>query len=288
MANARALRVTRWCLKRLLRKSIRTTVPLSGPAARKNDDFEIRIEGFPVGSEVSYLIRSLEGDTLKVTRWEGETQHDRTFSLGEVPYESYIVRHFYSTWQIHYRNMRVAAIYDLFRINRFRRLIQRQWDRGLSFRQDRYDLLRFLLKNRKPRTSKTPSVYDLLGRLYGQRIRLSDRMPEYLDDFRFRLDSLSETGEIQIVGDTSMAEVHVLPRALVTLSEYETESRRHRTIVAVNILQVVVAAGTLALAASTLWMGLRSTGVSPSGGRVEMTSPAAPQESLPEAPPVAR
>ena len=68
--------IRKWCLKRLLTKSKRRTIPLGDRRALSNDDFEIRIENIERTPRRSYLVTGLEGDELTVVFYDGTDLHE--------------------------------------------------------------------------------------------------------------------------------------------------------------------------------------------------------------------
>ena len=164
-------------LRLLLQKGFREQIPLGSEDSWNNDDVAVRYH--PKGEEPGYLLVNVTPSHLEVVGVDPADRERRDrFPLDEARPEHFIVRHWYAVWRIDYPSLTRAFFAVLLRLNFFRVISQRAYDRGLQQHRTRTDVLRALTDLWRPELNSRIQIDDLLAHLYGSRI-LSSRNGYY-------------------------------------------------------------------------------------------------------------
>ncbi|MBW1746113.1 MAG: hypothetical protein JRG74_14370 [Deltaproteobacteria bacterium] len=241
-----------FCLRRIIPKSKRNRIPLSGPTSLSNDDYEIRIEQLKGKPDISYLVKDLRNDSIVLGEWDGDKEIISEVKLSDIKLNNFVIEHFYKNWRIKYSGIVEAALHEIFKLNFFKRIFQKVYDKNLDNFNDRFELLKILVAYWKPNHKDYVPTEDILVQLYGSKIRTSDKKYECLEHLSFILRSLKESGDIEIKENYIVYSVKVNPKAMTTLTQFEIDSTRHRDTIRITRYQLWVAVAMVFLAASTL------------------------------------
>lgn len=242
----------RFALRILLPKAERTRIPLSGEAARANDDYEIRLENMGEPENRSYLVRSMQGKIVNTEYWESDTAHPVDFSVDQIRLSCFQIQHYYRGWRIRYSSLFDAVAHEVLKLNWLKQVLQRAYDRRLETYRDRHELLRTLVSMRQPWPHDRIAMNDLLVRIYGQKIVTSERRYHHEEHLSFLLRSLAVSGDVEVEGEHYVRSVRPLPQALRTVSDYELDASHHRDSIRITRYQLLVAIAMMVLAAGTL------------------------------------
>jgi len=139
-----------FCLKRIILKSKRNRIPLSGPSSLLNDDYEIRIEQLKGNPDISYLVKDLRNDSIVLGEWDGDKEIISEVKLSDIKLNNFVIEHFFKNWRIKYSGIIKAAFHEIFKLNYFKRIFQKVYDKNLDNFNDRFELLRILVAYREP------------------------------------------------------------------------------------------------------------------------------------------
>jgi hypothetical protein len=216
-----------------------------------NNDIVVCYQPTP-GSD-GYPITALQHDTFETSHLDNHQEEVRLTWPLDSSESRYSVNHFYAVWQVEYASLNSAFLSVLFRVNYLRLLMQRRFDRSLRAHRDRHELIRVLLDHWQPEFRSTIRVDRVLETLYGPPIRTSRRNYDYHRRLTLMLQSLAASGEVSLNNSELPSEITLLPQALKTAADFETESRRHRDSLRITRLQLCVAIAMLLVAVATLY-----------------------------------
>jgi len=237
--EALRLEVRRFFLRHLLRKYPTRAFGLSDPT----NDF-VTID--TIDADGSRMVAvAMEGDDVTFRRRNSEdlTTLPLTTSLAQrftvVVYKGDLTARCDSLWEAYRFSYLGAGKRRLRRQSRF--------DRVLTEYRDRMEILEASMRLRdaavsgeNPRLDNPIRLEQLATELYGPLISTSARQFEYYDVLSLKLRSFVESGEIEIVVQTSRVDTFkVRPKAHETLARYALAERHHRDNVRVQWLLLV-------------------------------------------------
>lgn len=188
---------------------------------------------------------------------------DATCKFSELKWETLNVRHRFRTWDIRYGTLSEAFWHDLLRLPLLKWWFQKLRNSLLrpinpDHRMDLLKLIVDLHSKQKPMTA-----HDLLAKIHGSALRLSNDYGRHQKDLEFLLESLKDSGDL-IYKDENDA-IHSLghgkiaptPKSVSTISVFNEDLRRHKDMVKMSGRQLWLGWAMFAIAAVTLFVELR-------------------------------
>ena len=172
---------------------------------------------------------SINNCELTLRFWDGEKNYEKKEDISILWKNKCSVRWYFKGWQINYDNLLEPFFHILIRYNYIRKRLQKGYDQSLSLYRDRIGFLKIMIDLRKPGYGKTYDVEELLSKIYGTKINLSEDKYLYYEFAVFMIRSLKESGDVECNIDGIIpTKICLSPKALQTLHEFESNEQRHR------------------------------------------------------------
>lgn len=254
-------------LDRLLRKPVPKSYSISAPTKEQLHYDWISVHG-ATKTHSYVLLRARDKNTDRITYWWWDSEESTSTAkegecaYWEVEWDSLRASHRFRTWDITYGSLAEAYLQDLLRLPVAKWHIQRIRSKFIRRVAPNFQirLLQVLLDLHQ----KNAKIYlwDLVARIYGGAVRLSDQNYAYYKQLEFLIDSLVESGNakrktpensIDFIG---CGDVVPTPKAITTLAAHDWERRKLNASVWLGRCQLLLGLGMLALAAATLYLRL--------------------------------
>ncbi|MBD3680106.1 MAG: hypothetical protein HUJ27_17100 [Rhodobacteraceae bacterium] len=227
--------ISRFVAKRALLKGLKRRAPGSFVYRPENNYYVSEI--IESGTERRIIVEDVCDGKIIGRLWNGDKFDDTTeASLDGIRISDVRITRFYGYLRYDYKDALDFWKYELTGIPIFQsakeRLSQSIYNVRFRFRDDRIRVLRKIVSLHLERARANNgllhdpdelSVVSLASELYGNRIYTHPKREEFFALLRLTLDSLVSSGDLD--GDKRGYKIN--GKALVTLSEYEQEERRH-------------------------------------------------------------
>ncbi|MEB8286584.1 hypothetical protein OKT24_12510 [Aeromonas veronii] len=228
----------KYLLKSLVNFKARERVYLGSTSSLDNNDMYFTW----TKDSNKYHMVSVEGDGVITYHYpDPESDDAETHKIPFSQLEQYdlLIKHHYRLWQLEYRTLLGAYIYNNFGINRIKWFFEQSRDRKTISYYEKFELLNLVLKHRD--ASNKVSFYALKRELYGNG---SEKRTDYTHnmDLRWKLLALKESGDINFNDNVLyLSNITVNPQALNTLSVYQRDERKHRDSIRMARIQQTIA-----------------------------------------------
>jgi len=230
-----------WLKKELrasvLKRSLKKAAPDKFPYDSGNDYYTSTLVN--TKSEESILIDALIGENIIGKRWENDRYSIPVeISLRETLEWNIQISRFYGFARYDYKSVRSFLIGEYtfrpFRNWLLDRASQSLYNASIKFQQDRVEVLRRLVElsvseaieeNPLLHTPSPKSIVSLQSEYFGKRIYGHPARNEVSARFRLLIESLVASGDLK---KTQQHEFQLEAQAIVTLSEYQRDERKHK------------------------------------------------------------
>lgn len=217
-----------WAIKTALQKRPPVLIPTSGDRAKSNDCYCVYLldkEGL-----LRFLVSDLIGTGI-IGKWSHDGSNftdDRIIVTSDLPKFVVYIQHYYRTMAFDSVGVLYFILYrwsgwPWVRVT-FDRLQQSRFNRKALVRQNRMDVLAYILAETVKNGLFQVHVTTLLTHLYSVRWVLRHDKDELVTYYRFLLDALLDSGDLE---RTEHCGYKLKPKALNTISEFVQEERRH-------------------------------------------------------------
>ncbi|MBT2131481.1 hypothetical protein [Aliiroseovarius lamellibrachiae] len=251
-------------LRRVARKPAPNRIPLSGERALENDFYHADLRILD-GSYSDILVQTVSPRGFAGIAWNEE---EDGYSIGtSVCYQflgSYQIRisKYYRGHEFTFRNPMSFILQEFFKLPLVEIFADRTFQGLFNFRtptrQSRIKILKKLISQREQNAAErrillgrddlTIHMFDIMGLLYGSRIRRHPRYFSMLDHLHLQIEAMVENGEVSYNDQY----VHVTGQALLAIAQYEEDNRRHRSEVFRNWVMLAL---TLVIAVAA-WVAI--------------------------------
>jgi hypothetical protein len=219
--------IRRVAIRTALRKPAPGRIPRSMPRATTVDCYVVTLSG--PDEEWSVLVEAMVHETVNGQWLNGDSYDGEVALLPEAEAAAkFQCTHFLGPYEFKYESPLKFVFHQWFRIPQIAvlrdRVEQYQFNRRHLVRRDRIEILRYLYETRLENASREVSSVSLATKLYTNRVFFHPDKNKMLNHCRMLLDSLVESGDLQLNG----AAYSITSHALTTLSQHEEEDRRHR------------------------------------------------------------
>jgi hypothetical protein len=204
------------------------------------------VRGGGADADWPFLVKNIVDEGIVAKFWDGESYSmECSVPNREIHWNELEFRHYLRGYEFRSRSALAFAAQELVRWPYisvfFDTFLQRLFNVRHLVRSERMDVLKRLVTASWGRNDYVATSVTMIYQLYPQRTWLHPQLESLLAYYSTILDSLVVTGDLKCEG----AFYRVTPKALVTLSEFECEERRHKRLVNqqrwIVILTVVLA-----------------------------------------------
>jgi len=215
-------------INKALRRPAPETIPLSGPRSSSNDFFSVR---FDLEGGLVFLIKEPGQTAYPSLVWdESEVGRDVCFLLDRFgPLKGDLeIEHFYKGYRFSYSSPFWFWVAFSISWHRFRvflsKLDQKLYNKRSLIREERMDLLRYLVERRIQNPNEQVHPLLLGAQRHSRKWVLHPNRDEHAEYLRLLLESFYISGDMERKGSTYV----VTAKALETLSDYDREVQRHQ------------------------------------------------------------
>lgn len=254
-------------LSQLLSKPAPERYSISAPIKEQKHYDWISVHGTTKAhSDVMLISFDQESNIIEYLWWESDTSNSTSQNtqcqFDDLLWDSLRATHRYITWDVTYSSLIEAYIYDILRLQKIKWIIQRIRDRFIQPIKPNYQirLLEYLVQLHN--AGKSITLNELLVKVYGSAVRLSNDQYRFYKELEFLVDSLVDSGHaIRKTPDNHTdflegGDVKPTPKAITTLANAEIDRVRHRDTVWLTRCQLFLGLAMLAVAAVTLFVEL--------------------------------
>lgn len=219
-----------------LKRSLKKRAPGRFPYSEENNYYVPSIRNLKIDDAI--LVDEIRDGVIIGRRWVGEKFSENVeISASELQYFETRVSRFYGYIRVDYETTKEFWLKELTLSTErkwvWEKLFQSYYNATLKFRDDRIEVLKKLvdihLKEKQENegilhTPQPKSIVSVFSDYFGNRIYGHPAYNEISARFRFLIESLADSGELNKIG---LHEFQLTPKALVSLSQHEKEERRH-------------------------------------------------------------
>ena len=249
----------RLAIKSALKANAPDRIPLSGWQRLQQRDYFVTHLGTGE-SEQGFLVKHISRNGVVGAWW---SQKDRSGLPASIPNRFLLkpplhIKHYFREIEIDYRSSTLFFLATICKWSRIRlaylRFVQWKYNRRAFVRDERYEVLRTIYDRTMADSSYSTSPIFYMVERFGDRCIPHPANNELESYYRFVLDALVDSGELQM-NDLSYT---LTPRAISTLAELEDNDRRHNDSVRLQrvltwLTAALVVVGLLQAALSVLF-----------------------------------
>lgn len=243
------MRALTWVFKIVERKPAPDTIPRSGEAGDRQDCYMAVVRGMPVGTHMIVDSSSAVGVTGRLFG-QPVPLEPQTITWIELEKLNLEITHFLGPYEFKYTSPRnflwahISRWPQLYGMGQ--QVRQFFFNRKKLVRVDRMKALRHLVEQRIGRRDARSSPVQLMAEIHTFRAFHHPSIDEQLAYGALLMDSLVASGDLS----NEQGSYRIMPKALVTLAQYDEDNRRHRDNKIIQWL-VVWLTTILAVAAAT-------------------------------------
>ena len=179
------------------------------------------------------IVETVSDNEIKGSQWDGKRfSIPRSISFTELREYQLKITHYYGLFTTKYSGLLDFILFGITKYEVLKCNIYKIFSKTSQFvfnkrrlaTPDRIDLLRILIDHHFKSKGDTFSSIDIMTMIYSLKWILHPEADSQEHKLQLFLDSFVETGEIEKVDETKY---HVTGKAIVSLSKYEEEERRH-------------------------------------------------------------
>lgn len=229
-------------IRKALRKPAPSRIPLSGEDAAHNDCYIVTVEA--ANGEWSGWIQSsdMDGITCVVYDTKNET---RSISWKDLNGYKIEIRHYFQYFTFNYETPEDLLQWEWSGYHRWlvlkERIAQYAFNKTQLVRAGRIEVLRHYVTMDIEKGGYKASHIDLVTDLHSMRAFGRSDVDAQMNYYRHICESLVSTSDLAKNGTDYQATA----RAIVTLSAYEEEDRKHRELWKVQVLLGILTAGSV-------------------------------------------
>jgi hypothetical protein len=189
------------------------------------------------------LLESVTGDIISAKEWDGNRYStDRQISVDEFKSSDLLITHRYGPFDITYKSYSQYIIGGLTNYQCVKNRVWLFWHNASQFvfnrkrlaHIQRMDLLDSLITYHILTNGNSFNYMDAMEMTYSSKWILHPRADRSKEHMKLLLESFVSSGEITAGG----RDYHITGKAIVTLSDYELEKRRHSENVQLRIVMI--------------------------------------------------